>query len=489
MNEKVLKKRAWIKNAIIIFLAVMLLLTFFSNTILNYSLPEVAAQYPASGTVTSKIRASGTVEANENYEVVLSESRTIKSVSVKNGDTVKKGDVLFLLEDAESSELKEAQASLEDLQSQLKKAQLTATPDYSAQEIEIANAEEDLQKARQNKAAIPEKQQALTDAKLAVKKAQRKVDELNKKIEALRTPDENGNLPPDAEKKLGALTAELSDAQDTLDAATEAQASAEAAAGLTEEQADEAIKTLERQVESLRNALRVQKKEDSRNQAISDIDLEALKRNVDKQQETVNKLKSKAVDAKVTAKMDGTVRSISCTSGETVEAGTPLAQIQLSGKGYSATFPLTPEQAKRVNPGDEASIQYYWDSDVKAKVESVKNDPDNPGKSKLVTVAVDGNVEVGETLNFVLGERGTDYDILVPNSALHEDNNGKFVLIVTAKSTPLGNRYLATRVDVQVLASDETTTAISGALSGSDFVITTSTKPLEPGDQVRLMES
>ena len=98
MNEKVLKKRAWIKNAIIIFLAVMLLLTFFSNTILNYSLPEVAAQYPASGTVTSKIRASGTVEANENYEVVLSESRTIKSVSVKNGDTVKKGDVLCIIE-------------------------------------------------------------------------------------------------------------------------------------------------------------------------------------------------------------------------------------------------------------------------------------------------------------------------------------------------------------------------------------------------------
>ena len=64
----------------------------------------------------------------------------------------------------------------------------------------------------------------------------------------------NGNLPPDAEKKLGALTAELSDAQDTLDAATEAQASAEAAAGLTEEQADEAIKTLERQVESSANA-------------------------------------------------------------------------------------------------------------------------------------------------------------------------------------------------------------------------------------------
>ena len=39
-------RRDWVKNAIIIFLAVLLVLTFFSNTIMNYSLPEVAAQYP-----------------------------------------------------------------------------------------------------------------------------------------------------------------------------------------------------------------------------------------------------------------------------------------------------------------------------------------------------------------------------------------------------------------------------------------------------------
>ena len=47
MNET--RRRAWVKNAIIIFLAIMLILTFFSNTIMNYSLPEVAAQYAQSG--------------------------------------------------------------------------------------------------------------------------------------------------------------------------------------------------------------------------------------------------------------------------------------------------------------------------------------------------------------------------------------------------------------------------------------------------------
>ena len=45
MNENGKKKREWVKTAAIIFLSVMLVLTFFSNTIMNYSLPEVATQY------------------------------------------------------------------------------------------------------------------------------------------------------------------------------------------------------------------------------------------------------------------------------------------------------------------------------------------------------------------------------------------------------------------------------------------------------------
>ena len=44
MNENTKKRREWIKNAAIVFLVIMLILTFFSNTIMNYSLPEVATQ-------------------------------------------------------------------------------------------------------------------------------------------------------------------------------------------------------------------------------------------------------------------------------------------------------------------------------------------------------------------------------------------------------------------------------------------------------------
>ena len=58
-----------------------------------------------------------------------------------------------------------------------------------------------------------------------------------------------------------------------------------------------------------------------------------------------------------------------------------------------------------------------------------------------------------------------------------------------SKSSPLGNRYIATRVDVQVLAKDDTQVAISGGISGWEYVITTASAPVRAGDQVRLAEN
>ena len=42
--ENGVRKREWVKTAAIILLAVLLVLTFFSKTIMNASLPEVATQ-------------------------------------------------------------------------------------------------------------------------------------------------------------------------------------------------------------------------------------------------------------------------------------------------------------------------------------------------------------------------------------------------------------------------------------------------------------
>jgi len=86
MKEGTTKRRDMIKNVAIVFLTVLLLLTFFSNTIMNYSLPEVATAYVQPNNITSRIRGSATVEASDPYNVVAQESRRIRSVAVKVGD-------------------------------------------------------------------------------------------------------------------------------------------------------------------------------------------------------------------------------------------------------------------------------------------------------------------------------------------------------------------------------------------------------------------
>ncbi|MBR5943431.1 MAG: efflux RND transporter periplasmic adaptor subunit, partial [Lachnospiraceae bacterium] len=124
MSEKAKNKREWIKTAAIIFLSVMLVLTFFSQTIMNYSLPVVTAQYVNNGQISAKVRGTGNVESADLYNVQLPETRDIQSIEVKKGDTVEKDQVIMHLKDKDSDELKTAKKELEELQLAYKKALL-----------------------------------------------------------------------------------------------------------------------------------------------------------------------------------------------------------------------------------------------------------------------------------------------------------------------------------------------------------------------------
>lgn len=140
MEKTKAKKREWVKTFVIIFLVVMLILTFFSNTIMNRSLPEVAAQYTQSGSINAKIRGTGQVSANETYDVTLNQTRKIRSVMVKVGDQVSTGDTLFVLEPNDSEELKQAQESLAQMELDYQKKLITLSNDNSTENREVKNS-------------------------------------------------------------------------------------------------------------------------------------------------------------------------------------------------------------------------------------------------------------------------------------------------------------------------------------------------------------
>lgn len=696
MNENTnpAKRREWVKNAAIIFLTIMLLLTFFSNTIMNYSLPEVATEYVQRGSITEKVRGTGTVEATDPYNVSIDESRVISSVAVKEGDEVKKGDILFYLEDEESTELLEAEKELNSLilayqlaviteslevgtvsniesdrtltltQKQQKlraaiAAQEAAQTEYdnatlavaavnkelgylgntvadttseknalsSAQKEAnaagqaVANAQADASKASENvsiaennvtvkenelaaaKAQAEEMQnlknattnyQATLDAKQGeVNAAQRQADdskneldkaendlkglesaydqwaidnpnaspeEQGKQLEAIHTQeatrdtkketyeaavqtldtkkselesikssnpqaeydsrggdDELKNLQKaaadkenelaqakqaviDAKNRVSEANKEVADKQNEqsnkASAVTNAQQALtdkENSNDITVNKANVSNQLLEAQDRQTRAQTALDKaKEDMaeiQKELLAEINLESQNDAIELQMEKMKKLEEKAVGAAIEAPVDGTVTKLSKAAGEKTQPEEALAVIQVAGKGFTMAFSATTEQSKKLSVGDIAELQnaWYYD-DVKATLASIKPDTNEPAQKKLLTFKVEGDIQAGQSLSLSVGQRSMDYELVVPNSAVREDKNGKFILIVESKSSPLGNRYIATRVDVEVLASDDTHTAISAGLYGYEYVITTATKPVEAGKQVRLTD-
>ena len=294
-------------------------------------------------------------------------------------------------------------------------------------------------------------------------KALRKYDSIQAQLDAFDSKTET--LKKDAERAAQAV----SDQQEYVDKLASAS-------------------TLAEQVKSAKQALEDKIFE----QGLADgsaLDLEAAKKAIEEQKVKVEKLTQNADEVEVKAKVGGTVSAINVTAGNNAGAETPLMTLNLTDRGYTVKISVTNEQAKKVRVGDSAELVNYWyGGDIQATLENITNDPSNPGKGRLLVFRLTGDVEPDTNLTLSIGQKSANYDCIVPNSAIRTDSNGTFVLAIVAKSTPLRTRYTATRVDVQELAKDDTVTAVTG-LSSGDFVITTSTKPIEAGTQVRLVEN
>ncbi len=569
MNESGSKRRDWVKNVAIIFLSVMLILTFFSNTIMNYSLPEVATQYVMPGSITAKIRGTGTIESTNPYNVIVNETRKVESVLVHSGDEVQKGDVLFLLADKDGDELIVAEKQLDELMLGFEKDILSGNIS--------SNVVSDVQSGRTF--TVSEYQSRIAVAEAETKKWEKEIEKIKLSISQLEALQKQLSVSKpdtaDAEVKLAVAQAaydadpvkqaydrisvwqaEVAEYQQVIDEYERYNTIIEVVSGndqpvwkVTSEQYNEALvkrdqrnqlianeqgvvgdqekvntynrlkAELENANSNLQNAQnhivnssnsvsvqlsnwnleltdknkKLAEANQAKSQLLSDIasqlNLENKMEKISEQRAEVNRLRDLASGAEILAPISGTISSVNVIAGQDTTAGSPIATMQPEGAGYTLKFSVSNEQARKLNPGMQAELVNSWRyQDVVVTLNSIRTDPSNPSSNKLLLFDVTGDVMAGQTLNLAVGDKSANYDMTVPNSAIREDNNGKFVLIVESKSSPLGNRYKATRIDVEVIASDDTTSAVRGGLAGYEFVITTSTKPVEAGQLVRLAD-
>lgn len=539
MKESLKKNRTWVIKLAAVFFVILLLLTFFSNTIMNYSLPQVATQTIQSGTITSKVRGSGTVTTANPYNVTVSSERKIKIVNVKEGDSVEQGALLVMFEDTDSSDLTQAKKTLEQAKTDYQKyivanelsnevvqrVENGQSGDFSGYKTRLEQAKQSVdayQAQVDSYTSSTKKLQAQLDAlqntTADTSAEQSALDVANQELQAAQADQttaentvnslqEQYSLYQEAGNDVSGVAASLAAAKNTLmnaqNRVTNAQLAVDKAqAALTAKQDNSQnkpeISKIQTQLNS-ENAI-LSEATDNLTKAQSDhgkimtemnseAELAALYSAISDAQSALDKLTADGGN-KITAPVSGVVSNITITKGQTVAAEETLMTITGKDNGYTATITVTSEQAKRVKTGDTADINESWYySDIAATVTAIRNDKENPGKSKLIDLKVTGDVTEGTTLNFAIGDKSKTYDMIVPNGAVREDNNGKFILIIREKSSPLGNRYFAKRIDVDVTASDDVNSAVTGELEGYEYVITTSTKAIKAGDQVRLKKS
>lgn len=527
--------RAWVRPAAIIFLAVLLLLTFFSNTIMNISMAEVETKQVKNGTISASIRGSGTVAASDTYSVWLYETREIQEVLIEAGDTVEAGDVLFVLDDSEGTELKTAQEMLADLELQYQQKLLSLdAPDYSADKSAIARLEQALANAKRERASYGAAKTTVAAATEALRlitiDVNEKTAEKIKLETALAALDEGDSGADSLKSQLSQATAELETAESKQRAAQNALENI-----VNISTAEDAVTAAEQALADANEALKEKMDTDTKQTAMDDLDIANLQKKIEDQKETVEKLTEKSVGTELIAKYGGIVTSVNAKAGETTTPMSQLAEIAVTGNGYSAEITLSKKQAAEIQIGDQAEVTSSTSkkTDVTATVEAIKdnlsggagdvsggNAADSSGMSsgssssaetsgssgasssssnsaetsgsasgggtgKIIVLRLEGDVSIGESFYFTLKKASNSYDAVVPNGAVKTDSNGQFVLAITEKSSPLGIRYLATRLTVQVLDRDDTNSSVSGEIAPGDSIITTSSKAVEPGDYVR----
>lgn len=625
--ENSVRKREWVKTAAIIFLAVLLVLTFFSKTIMNASLPEVAAQQASSGAINARIRGSGTVEASEVYNVTIKQTRKVASVLVKTGQEINVGDTMFVLEAEDSDELKQAETDLETLQQNYDKSLIEAGNTAAQENYDVQKAREAYNEAlavynqytnvnaAQLTAAITAAENELTNLTAQSKAISEELKQLQtdketidadvtaqeakvKEMEAAEdkyaelktaTDDYDADIVVYGKyySKLLELTAEPTSSvtydnkhvitvvsiasqpiaagycqKDTMlyaylvekgqtEMANDAGIIATAYKTITEDlsklatlcteysrlsvvynptalsnartelsnlknnadhcanlvkscterasAAETAVSNKQTEIDKLTKASSAADTVKSTKQALEDlvfkqnlgdsssVDMEASKKAIERKQAEVDKLRENADELEVKSSVSGTIASINASAGKSIGGEEqPLATINVTDRGFTVKIDVTNDQAKKVKTGDTAELVNFWGGDAVATLDQITSSQTAGNRTLVFTLT--GDIQAGQNVTLSIGQKSANYDALIPLSGLREDSNGKFVYVLESKSSPLGSRYIATRVTVQELARDDKSAAVSGISSG-DFIITTSNKPVEAGKQVRLADN
>ncbi|RCX14289.1 hypothetical protein DFR58_11512 [Anaerobacterium chartisolvens] len=417
-----------IRNTGLAFIAVTLLLTFFSKTINNLLLPEVEYTVIRSGKLTQEINSKGEVCPLNIENISCYGNWEILDVRVGERDEFLEGDVLAVIDTG-------------DISLEIKKSELA-----------LLKMENELERYKNGFQPIDLEEYA-QDAEVALKA----VGQAKKALAAEESLYDGGAVPLES----------VNNARDSLDSAER-------------KYADKKKLLARKQTER-------QRLEDDYSRTVkekaAEIELYSL--------ELEEKKKNSPEDGLLRAPFDGVVKAAFIQKGASFVGGQVLFETVKREEGLCVKWTLGLPAAEEVDKND-AVIFTEADGKKNSFKGTVNEKKFIRGESRYEFVGhikeAEGELEIGQKLDVSIVKSSVSYPMLIPNSSVIRENGKDYMFIVKEREGVLGKENYVERYEVEVLDTDAFNSAITSieAITGNDKIVSFSSKALSDKIQVKL---
>lgn len=518
----------WVKGFAVL-LAVILFFTVVSRVAASFTVPRVTVAEIGSGKIGHDVTASGMVEAAGERAVCTLPDLLVAQVSVHAGERVAEGDLLFSVDLEQLGEqITELEEQIAKLRLEDEAAEKNREQETRKQQIEEQRAKEDYQdavsrqteagkkRAENLQAAEAAKQRAGEDLNVAIEVKNRAEEAYNRAVKELEDAQvQDGNDEGDSgqnqsadqwkenrteqnqvsdrgenaqkeslavlqenvkQKKadLESCEANVAEKKTAYDTSVEQWKALQDAAGTEDTSEKDATKAAARAVEDAA----LSGSTDNTAQ-INAITMEQYERQ--KKQLTV----LRELNGEVRADAAGTVTKVLVETGQKT---TDTAAVLLSDEDSGLLFTASVDSKYReyLSVGTDAELSGSGRRVEDCTVSAIETAED--GQTVRITAELTGDsFTPGESAEISITGKSDSYDYTISVTAIREENQKNYVLVLDTENTILGEQYVVRKVEVEVLDKNSTYAAVdSSALSNDSRIIVDSNRNVGAGDIVRL---
>lgn len=498
--------RRWVVFVVVALVAIVAAVLVFSRTSSRASTDLPATIKVTRGALTATVAGSGSVAAEQTVNLPFTSVGTVTEVLVKDGETVKAGQVLAKLDDrAAQLQLASARGSLESAMARLAQAQQgnARAEDLAAANAQLAAAQANYDKATKGGTAADRAaaQAAVKSAQAAYEAAGKAAGSSTSQLEAARAALEKTDnalrqaqanydrvaSAPDIGRRpesvnLQNATVDHAQAQANYDAllntaGTDAQSRiASASAQLAQARAN-----LNKLTPSAEDLAAAQANLDQAKATVAKLTAPATQLDQQIAQAAVSQAEAAVQQAELAldntilkAPFDGIVAQVNAVPGSAASAATAALRL-INRNPLHVDLRLSENDVAQVQMGQDVTltIQSLGDWSTEGQVSYIAPSADN--NNGLVTYPVrvsfadnDPRVKVGMTADLKIVTALKENVLLVPNTALLPKGSGRVVQIPTQDAN---GKPTTQEVEVQTGLSDGIQTEITAGLQDGQAII------------------